>query len=164
MTVLLRERGKVYIYICENYKYMKKQFVAAAALISIVACNSNSDKQAENPTKKIDSAAAANNISPADDTGTGLLSGKFEVVEYKKDNIKIEVPKAIYMFTKKGKYIKPDGSILFYKIEGDSLLIMADEKLILAKSRIEFLNPEKTSFIVKESPGNMETTYKKITQ
>ena len=157
-------------------KVMKKYFVSAAVLLAI-ACNSNDDKKADEQTEnKTDSITkyvdteprrkqVVNELAPEDTTtGKGLLSGKFELVEYKKDNVHIDLPKTFVKFTRSGEFIKSDGISLFYKIEGDNYTVMASKKVkdIISTSKIEFLNTDKSSFVIKNANEKTEFTYKKV--
>ena len=133
-------------------------------MVTVAACNSNDDKQSDKaPEKtKADSTANINIAVPDTTTGIGLLSGTFEITDYKKDNVKIELPKSTTQFTRKGDVIRSDGNSFLYKIKGDSILFLLDAKNIMSRSKIEFLNPDKSSFIMKNSVQKTEFIYKKI--
>lgn len=132
---------------------MKKYFVLPLALFTL-ACNSNSDKVS-------DKAPVATGTTDTT-SGDGPLSGKFEIVDYKKDNVKIDLPKAFMDFTRQGDVIKSDGVSFYYKIDGDSITYMTSPGIVAYKSKIEFLNDDKSSFIIKTPLDNTETTYKKV--
>jgi len=153
---------------------MKKYFAAATVLLAI-ACNSSDDKKADDKTaEKADSSSQMINkepkhelvkieLSPEDTTkGKGLLSGKFEIVGYKKDNVKVDLPKTFVKFTRNGEFSKNDGQNFYYKIEGDNYILMATKKDIISKSKIEFLNAEKTSFVIRNANEKTEFTYNKV--
>lgn len=132
-----------------------KKYLVYTAVLFFVACNSN-DEQSSDKAKEMESTQKDNSES-----GTGLLSGKFEIIDYKKDNVKIDLPKTVVEFTKNGDVIKPDGVRYFYKIEGDSILFLSAPGKVAYKSKIEFLNSDMTTFVVKTPLDKTEMTYKK---
>ncbi|HLG38362.1 MAG TPA: hypothetical protein VI461_01800 [Chitinophagaceae bacterium] len=132
---------------------MKKYFILPLALFAL-ACNSNPDK--------VSDEAPETTIAADSTSGEGLLSGKFEIVDYKKENVTVKLPKTYMEFTRGGDVIKSDGVSFFYKIEGDSIVYMTSPGIVAYKSKIEFLNDDKSSFIIKTPQDNTETTYKKI--
>lgn len=139
---------------------MKKYFALATFLFAI-ACNSNDDKKADE--KMEEKVVIVDNLTKEDTTaGSGLLSGKFEIIDVKKENLKTSLPKTFVKFTRNGEYLTNNGASFFYKIDGDNFTIMASDKLIISKSKIEFLNAEKTSFIIKNTFDKSEVTYKKV--
>ena len=92
---------------------MKKYFVFTAVFFS-VACNNNEDQKSF-----VSPEVETSKLSKEDTTsGSGVLSGNFEIIDYKKDNVKVELPKTVVQFTKGGDVIKSDGVSFFYKIEG----------------------------------------------
>ena len=131
---------------------MKKYFVLPLALFAI-ACNSNTDK--------ISDKAPATTVSADTTSGEGLLSGKFEIVDYKKDNVKVLLPKTFVEFTRKGDYYTADGNQFQYKISGDSISILLNDNYLVTKSGIEFQNTDKTTFILKNPKEKTEYTYQK---
>ncbi len=138
---------------------MKKYFILPIALFAL-ACNSNSDKVSE---EKPESNVNKVELSPIDSTsGEGLLSGNFEISDYKKDNVKVDLPKTTTKFTRKGEVLRSDGNSFMYKIKGDSIFFMIDDKNIMSSSKIEFLNADKSSFLMKNNIQKTEFTYKKI--
>lgn len=140
------------------------KYIPLAAVVFLTACNSNEDQKATTPP------APAPQTSPfsAEDTttGTGLLSGNFEIVEYKKDNVKVDLPKTIVRFTRSGEFMKPDGNTFSYKIEGDSLsiLLFPNDKEYITKSAIQFLNEDKSAFKLINPKEHTEYTYQKVKQ
>ena len=138
---------------------MKKYFLLPAALFAL-ACNSNSDKVSDgNPESNINKVE----LNPVDSTsGEGLLSGNFEISDYKKDNVKVDLPKTTTKFTRSGEVLRSDGNSFLYKIKGDSIFFMIDDKNIMSSSKIEFLDANKSSFLMKNDTQKTEFTYKKI--
>ena len=136
---------------------MKRYFLLPATLIFIAACTSNDQKS--NSTENLKTVVKS---QPDTTSGTGILSGEFEVTDYKKDNVKIDLPKTTVLFTRKGDFIKGDGTKLLYEIQGDSLAIMISEKDVITKSKIEFLSGDSSSFILINPVEKTEFTYKKI--
>lgn len=132
---------------------MKKYFILPLALFTL-SCNSNEDKVSEK--------APATTSSSDTTTGEGLLTGKFEIVDYKKDNVSVELPKTTVEFTRKGEYYTSDGNIFQYKIDGDSISILLNDNYIVTRSGIEFLNEDKTNFILKNPKEGTEYTYKRV--
>lgn len=132
---------------------MKKYFLLPVALFAL-ACNSNSDKVSDK---------APETTAPADTTtGDGLLSGKYQIIEYKKDNVKVDLIKKDVLFTKSGNVLKWDGTNFSYKIEGDSLEFFLPPSTTLSRSKIEFLTPDKSTFVLTNPVEKTEFTYKKI--
>ncbi len=132
---------------------MKKYFLLPLALFAL-ACNSNSDKVSDEAPEK---------TSITDTTaGNGLLSGNYQIVEYKKDNKKVDLIKRNVVFTKSGNVLKWDGNSFSYKIVGDTLEFYFPPSTPISKSKIEFLSPDKSSFVVTNSIEKTEYTYKKL--
>lgn len=136
-----------------------KKYLVLPAIFFLAACNSNEDQKS---TAKPETAQQP--FPPDTTTGNGLLSGSYEIVEYKKDNTKVELPKTVIRFTRSGEYMKPDGNTFSYKIEGDSLsiLLYPTDKDYITKSGIHFLDSAKTSFTLINPKEKTEYTYKKI--
>ena len=143
---------------------MKKYYVIVLALVTVAACNSNDDKQSDKASEKTkaDSTASINVTVPDTTSGTELLSGTFEITDYEKDNVKIELPKSTTRFTRKGEVFRSDGNSFNYTIKGDSILFLIDKRNIMSRSKIEFLDPARSSFIMKNSVQKTEFIYKKI--
>lgn len=137
-----------------------KKYLVFPAIVFIVACNSNEDQKSTASPE-----AETSKLSKEDTTsGSGILSGNFEIVDYKKDNVKVTLPKTIVQFTRKGDFIKSDGNAFFYKIEGDSISMLLNDNYVINKSGIEFLNADKTAFTIKNSNEKTEYTYQKVKQ
>lgn len=138
---------------------MKKYFILPLALFAL-ACNSNPDKGSEeNPESPANKVV----LNPEDTTtGEGLLSGNFEIIAYKKDNQVIELPKTTTKFTRRGEVFRSDGVSFEYKIKDDSIFFLIDDKNIMSRSKIEFLNEDKSSFLMKNAEQKTEFNYKKI--
>lgn len=137
-----------------------KKYLVSPAIVFIVACNSNEDQKSTASPE-----VETNKLSKEDTTsGSGILSGNFEIIEYKKDNVKVELPKTIVQFTRKGEFIKSDGNSFFYKIEGDSISMLLNENYLINKSGIEFLNADRTTFTIKNLKEKTEYTYQKVKQ
>ena len=138
---------------------MKKYFVFTAVLFS-VACNNNGDQKSS-----VSPEVETSKLSKEDTTsGSGVLSGNFEIIDYKKDNVKVELPETIVQFTRKGDFIKSDGNSFLYKIEGDSISILLNDNYVITKSGIEFMNADKTAFTIKNPKEKSEYTYQKVKQ
>jgi len=139
---------------------MKKHGIILMAMFLIAACNSNKDKEAT-PTNETESASGNGNQATNEEVVT--LSGKFEIVDYKKNDVQIVLPNKVTVeFTKDGNVIKSDGDSFLYKIEGDSISFLTPANVVVRKSKLEFLNTDKTSFVVKTPLDKSETTYQKI--
>lgn len=132
---------------------MKKYFVLPLALFAL-ACNSNTDKVSDD---------APGTSSYIDSTiGSGILSGKFVISEYKKDNVKVDLIKKEIQFTKDGGVLKWDGTAFSYRLIGDSLEFYIAPSTIISRSKIEFLEPDSSSFVLINPVEKTEFTYKKI--
>ena len=136
---------------------MKKYFLLPATLVFIAACTSNDQKS--NSTENSKTVVKS---QPDTTSGTGILSGEFEVTDYKKDNVKIDLPKTTVLFTRKGDFIKGDGTRLLYTIQEDSLAIKISEQEVITKSKIKFLSADRSAFILINPVEKTESTYKKI--
>lgn len=132
---------------------MKKYFILPMALFAL-ACNSSSDKVSDK---------APESTPPADTTtGAGLLSGKYQIIEYKKDNIKVDLIKKEVLFTKSGDVVKWDGTSFSYKIEGDSLEFFLPPSTTISRSKIDYLTPDSNTFVLTNPIEKTAFTYKKI--
>ena len=150
---------------------MKKYFVIALAL-SAVACNSNTDKRSEqaidaesvkkDSLERVEAKMKAIIFAPDTTTGTGLISGAFEIIDHKINKVKANIPRILVRLTKRGDFIKSDGTNLTYKIEGEKFFLLGPAGDQVRSSTIEFLNPEKTSFIIKTDLDKSEATYQII--
>jgi hypothetical protein len=139
-----------------------KKYLGYTAVLFLLACNSN-DKQSDKKAEETEKPQNENISTGNTESGSGLLSGKFEIIDYKKDNVKIELPNTVIMeFTKNGDVIKPDGVKYLYKIEGDSIAFLTDPTHVTHKAKIDFLKPDNSSFIVRTPLDKTEITYKKI--
>jgi hypothetical protein len=132
---------------------MKKYFVLSMSLF-VLACNSNTDKVSDDSPGK---SAYVDSTS-----GEGLISGKFVITEYKKDNVKVDLIKKEIQFTKDGGVLKWDGTSFSYRLIGDSLEFYIAPSTIISRSKIEFLTPDSSSFILINPTEKTEFTYKKI--
>ncbi|MES1217323.1 MAG: hypothetical protein ABUT20_17550 [Bacteroidota bacterium] len=134
---------------------MKKYGFFAMALILATACNNNKDKEATPATE-------AASTSGAKDEGPGLLSGRFEIIDYKKNNVQVVLAKKQVQFNKKGDVLKWDGTSFSYKIIGDTLEFYSAPSTTISKSKIKFLSPDSSSFILINPVEKTEFTYKKV--
>ena len=151
---------------------MKKQLLMAAVIISAIACNSNSDKKNEqaidaesakkDSLERVESKIKAFIDAPDTTTGTGLISGSFEIIDHKINNVKVNIPRIMVRCTRRGDFIKSDGTNLTYKIEGKKFFLLGPAGDQVRSSTIEFLNAEKTSFVIKTDLDKSETIYQMI--
>jgi len=135
-----------------------KKYLVLSTVVFFVACNNHEDQKSPAAPKP-----ETFKLSMEDTTsGTGVLSGNFEIIDYKKDNVKVTLPKTIVQFTRKGDFIKSDGNTFLYKIEGDSISILLNNNLVISKSGIEFLNADKSSLKIKNPLEKTEYIYQKV--
>ena len=72
---------------------MKKNSLIALALFLVASCNNNKDQEAD----KTQETAPAENNNEATISPKWPLSGKFDVIDYKKDTSRIKLPTKVIL-------------------------------------------------------------------